>query len=46
LLPMVPEQGKPVVIEIENYSKNTYKDARDGLYSKGLPVPIDPFGGD
>ena len=46
LLLMVPEQGKPVVIEIENYSKNTYKDARDGLYSKGLPVPIDPFGGD
>jgi len=46
LLPMVPEQGKPVVIAVENYSKNSYKDARDGLYSKGLPTPIDPFDGD
>ena len=46
LLPTVPEQGKPVVIAAENYSKNSYKAARDGLYSKGLPTPIDPFDGD
>ena len=46
LLPTVPEQGKPVVIAIENYSENSYKAARDVLYSKGMPVPIDPFDGD
>jgi hypothetical protein len=46
LLPMVPEQGKPEVIEIENYSKNAYKEARDALYSRGMPAPIDPFDGD
>jgi len=46
LMPRVPEDGKPPVIETENYAKNSYKAARDGLYSRGLPVPIDPFGGD
>jgi hypothetical protein len=46
LMPLVPEDGKPLVIEMENISKNSYKAARDGLYSKGLPVPIDPFDGD
>jgi len=46
LLPMVPEQGKPLVIKTEIYSENSYKDARDGLYSKGMPAPIDPFDGD
>jgi hypothetical protein len=28
---------------MEDYSKNSYKAAKDGLNSKGLPVPIDPF---
>jgi hypothetical protein len=46
LLPLVPEDGKPLVIETENYSRDSYKVARGGLYSKGLPAPIDPFGGD
>ena len=46
LMPLVPEDGKPLVIETENYAENSYKAARDGLYSKGLPAPIDPFGGD
>ena len=46
MMPLVPEDGKPLVIETENYSRDSYKAARDGLYSKGLPVPIDPFGGD
>jgi hypothetical protein len=46
LIPLAPEEGKPVVIKAENYSKDAYKAARDALYSKGLPVPIDPFGGD
>lgn len=46
LLPMVPEQGKPTVIAVENYSENSYKAARDALYSKGMLAPIDPFDGD
>jgi hypothetical protein len=46
LLPTVPEQGKPVVKAIENYSENSFKASRDALYSKGMPVPIDPFDGD
>ena len=43
LMPLVPEDGKPLVIKTENYSKNTYRAASDALNSKGLPVPIDPF---
>jgi hypothetical protein len=43
---MVPEQGKPTVIAVENYSENSYKAARDALYSKGMLAPIDPFDGD
>lgn len=46
LMALIPEDGKPLVIKTEDYSKNTYKEARDGLNSKGLPVPIDPFDGD
>lgn len=43
LLPLTPEQGKPIVIKTESYSINTYKAARDALYSKGLPVLNNPF---
>jgi hypothetical protein len=43
LMPLVPEDGKPFVSKTENYSKNTYRIARDILNSKGLPVPISPF---
>jgi len=46
LMPLIPEGGKPFVDKTENYSKNTYKEARDGLNSTGLPVPINPFDGD
>ncbi|MCX6703896.1 MAG: DUF5667 domain-containing protein [Candidatus Woesebacteria bacterium] len=46
LMPLVPEDGKPFVIETENYSKNSYNAARDALNSRGLPVPINPFDGD
>ncbi len=43
ILPISPEDAKPEVIRLENYGKNTYKAARDVLYSKGKPVPINPF---
>jgi hypothetical protein len=46
LMPLVPEDGKPLVVKTEDYAKNSYKEARDGLNSKGLPIPIDPFDGD
>ena len=46
LLPLVPEDAKPFVTKMEDYSKNSYKAARDVLYSRGLPIPISPFDGD
>lgn len=46
LMPLVPEDGKPLVIKMEDYSKNSYKAAKDVLNSKGLPLPINPFAGD
>lgn len=46
LMPLVPEDGKPFVIKMEDYSKNSYKTAKDGLNSRGLPIPINPFDGD
>jgi hypothetical protein len=46
LLPLIPEDGKPLVIKTENYSKDAYKAARDGLNSKGILPPKDPFDGD
>ncbi len=46
LIPLAPDDGKPIVIKTEDYSKNTYKVASDRLNAKGLPVPFDPFDGD
>jgi len=46
LIPLVPEDGKPLVIKTEDYSKNSFKAAKEGLNSMGLPAPIDPFNGD
>lgn len=46
LMPLVPEDGKPLVIKTEDYSKNSYKAAKEALNSKGLLVPINPFDGD
>jgi len=46
LISLVPEDGKPLVIKTEDYSKNTYRAVRDALNSKNLPIPINPFDGD
>jgi hypothetical protein len=46
LMPLIPEEAKPLVNKTENYSKNAYKAARDALNSKGLTPPKDPFAGD
>lgn len=43
ILPLSPDDAKPGIIRIEDYSKNTYKNTRDALNSKGKPTPISPF---
>jgi len=46
LIPLAPDDGKPLVIKIEDYAINTYKVASDRLNAEGLPVPFNPFDGD
>lgn len=43
ILPIAPEDGKPEIIKIENYSKNVYKTSRDALNSSGIEPPRNPF---
>jgi hypothetical protein len=43
VIPMTPEDIKPEVVKAEDYSKNTYKNCRDVLSSKGIVAPKDPF---
>jgi len=44
LIQLAPENGKPLIDQMESYSKNTYYAAKDALSSKALPVPKNPFG--
>lgn len=46
ILTMAPEDAKPGIIKIEDYSTNAYNRTREALNSKGIPAPIDPFEGD
>lgn len=43
IMPLTPEDIKPSVVKVEDYSKNTYKSCRDALNSKGVTPPKDPF---
>lgn len=43
ILPIVPEDLRPNVIIISNYSKETYKKVRDLMLLKGLVPPEDVF---
>jgi len=43
ILPLSPEDIKPNVIRIGDYSKETFKKTRDILQSKGLIAPVNPF---
>jgi hypothetical protein len=45
ILPLAPEDAKPEIVKIEDYSKNTFKYSRDALNSKGMLVPNNPFTG-
>jgi hypothetical protein len=46
ILPYVPEEGRPFVIKSEDYSRESFKSAKDLLNSKGLTIPNSPFDGD
>ncbi len=46
LIPLSPEDAKPEMVKVEDYSKNAYKAARDVLNSKGIATPKNPFNGD
>lgn len=43
ILPIAPEDLRPKVIIMSNYSKETYKKVRDLMLSKGLVPPEDTF---
>ncbi len=43
ILPLSPEDIRPNVIRINDYSIETYKKTRDLLQSKGLISPVNPF---
>jgi hypothetical protein len=46
LMPLVPEDGRPTVVQSEDYAKNAYKSSRDALSSRGLESPKNPFDGE
>lgn len=41
-----PEDAKPGIVKVLDYSKNAYKDSRDALQGKGIKPPEDPFDGE
>lgn len=43
MIQVAPEDAKPLIIKTQNYSKNLYNEARNGLLEAGLPVPNNPF---
>lgn len=43
ILLIAPEDARPEVIKIEDYSTSVYSKARDALYEKGLTPPENPF---
>lgn len=45
LLLIAPEDVKPSIVRVEDYSKNVYKDARDAMNSLGMIAPKNPFDG-
>ncbi len=46
ILEIAPEDARPEIIKIEEYSRNVYEKSRDALNSFGMPVPANPFNGD
>lgn len=46
ILILAPEDAKPEIIKVQDYSKNVYKEAASSLNSKGVVAPNNPFDGD
>ncbi|MFH1863524.1 MAG: DUF5667 domain-containing protein [bacterium] len=46
MLLIAPEDVKPSIVKMEDYSKNVYKEARDAMNSLGMIAPKNPFDGD
>lgn len=45
ILTLAPEDAKPEIIRVQDYSKNVYKWASEALNSKGVAAPENPFDG-
>jgi hypothetical protein len=45
IIPLTPEDLRPEVIKAVDHAKNSYKSCRDGLNSRGIDCPKDPFNG-
>lgn len=43
MLNLAPEDAKPLIVKTENYSKNLYNEAKNGLLEAGSSVPQNPF---
>jgi hypothetical protein len=43
ILPIAPEDAKPGIIQIVNYSKNVYISTGNNLESRGITAPANPF---
>lgn len=46
MLLIAPEDVKPSIVKIEDYSKNAYKEARDAMNSLGMEAPKSSYGSD
>src|SRR5260221_14462687 len=44
ILTIAPEDAKPFISKTQNYSKNLYNEARNGLLEAGANAPQNPFG--
>lgn len=45
IMPKAPEDVRPVLSQLESYSKTTFGEARDALLSMGKDAPQNPFDG-
>lgn len=43
IISIAPEDVRPEIIKLEEYSRNSYKASRDALNSKGIASPKSPF---
>lgn len=43
ILPLSPDDAKPLIIRTQDYSKMAYETVRDALFEKGIQPPESPF---